>query len=470
MTEGADGKPSTARLTYVWRLAGSAQPWTYDTSARADPGRRRRLAGTRSDRTSSTRTSRTGETLRLTSVSADRADITGAGGSPLVTERPGAAVRHRQGAGVRGVRRPRGPSAGPGGRASTPRRTPRGSEQAGPKAFVEAIVLRAGDARQQALRGAPGHRRGAVVRDTLPLAPTREFARPILGTVGAGDRRDREEVRRRLPGRGRGRAERAGGAVRRAAARHTRRDGRGRRRQGRGPSAVQRRARAPGARSPPPSTRGCRASRSRRCPTSRPASAAGRDPAVDRRRARGGERRQAAAGCPPRPSGSTPPARRSRWSAAWRCCGPGVEPSSTMYCPATVVVDGKRFKNYDDYPAGGHRPHPAQHRGRELLQHRLHRRAGDRHRSPSWPTAAASLGLGVDHDLGFPAYFGVGAGHRRRGRLGDRARRLDDRPGPGDRLTAGDGRRGRVGGEGQRRRAPAAAGPADRRRGAGRRR
>ncbi len=32
MTEGADGKPSTASLTYVWRLAGSAQPWTYDTS------------------------------------------------------------------------------------------------------------------------------------------------------------------------------------------------------------------------------------------------------------------------------------------------------------------------------------------------------------------------------------------------------------------------------------------------------
>src|SRR4051812_45137594 len=54
---------------------------------------------------------------------------------------------------------------------------------AGPKAFVEAIVLRPGDARTvgTAYKRIPG----AVALDsTLPLAPTREFAAEILGRVG----------------------------------------------------------------------------------------------------------------------------------------------------------------------------------------------------------------------------------------------------------------------------------------------
>ena len=55
---------------------------------------------------------------------------------------------------------------------------------AGPQAFVEALVLRAGpsypidDAQITAIAGA------AQIRDKLPLAPTREFAQPLLGTVG----------------------------------------------------------------------------------------------------------------------------------------------------------------------------------------------------------------------------------------------------------------------------------------------
>lgn len=53
----------------------------------------------------------------------------------------------------------------------------------GPQAFVEALVLRPGDA-TAAIRKAmklPGVR---VLHDKLPLAPTHDFARPILGTVG----------------------------------------------------------------------------------------------------------------------------------------------------------------------------------------------------------------------------------------------------------------------------------------------
>ena len=57
-------------------------------------------------------------------------------------------------------------------------------QAAGPKAFVEAIVLRTADADRVLRKGAAGIKGVATVRDTLPLAPTREFARPILGTVG----------------------------------------------------------------------------------------------------------------------------------------------------------------------------------------------------------------------------------------------------------------------------------------------
>ena len=83
----------------------------------------------------------------------------------------------------------------------------------------------------------------------------------------------------------------------------------------------------------------------------------------------------------------------------------GLEPSSTMYCPATVVVDGKRFKNYSDYPASGI--------GRIPLSTAVANSCntafiGEREtiKQPELAQAAASLGLGVDHDLGFPAYFG----------------------------------------------------------------
>lgn len=56
-------------------------------------------------------------------------------------------------------------------------------ENAGPKAFVEAITLREGDAADvlPALDEIDG---AAAISDMVPLAPTREFARPILGTVG----------------------------------------------------------------------------------------------------------------------------------------------------------------------------------------------------------------------------------------------------------------------------------------------
>jgi cell division protein FtsI/penicillin-binding protein 2 len=70
------------------------------------------------------------------------------------------------------------------------------------------------------------------------------------------------------------------------------------------------------------------------------------------------------------------------------------------------VVDGKTFKNYDDYPASG--------LGRITFEDALANSCNTAFISQrgklgpdSLAQAAAALGLGVDHDTGFPSYFGV---------------------------------------------------------------
>ena len=83
----------------------------------------------------------------------------------------------------------------------------------------------------------------------------------------------------------------------------------------------------------------------------------------------------------------------------------GLDPDSTVPCPPTVTVDGKQFKNYDDYPADGNgtitlREAVANSCNTAFISSR------DRLGRRDLADAAASLGVGVDHDLGFPAYFG----------------------------------------------------------------
>lgn len=83
----------------------------------------------------------------------------------------------------------------------------------------------------------------------------------------------------------------------------------------------------------------------------------------------------------------------------------GLQPDDTVRCDATTVVDGKSFKNYDDYPASGIgtitlRQAVANSCNTAFISSRSRLQDGD------LASAAAALGLGVDHDLGFPAYFG----------------------------------------------------------------
>ncbi len=83
----------------------------------------------------------------------------------------------------------------------------------------------------------------------------------------------------------------------------------------------------------------------------------------------------------------------------------GLRPDDTVRCDATTVVDGKSFKNYDDYPASGIgsitlRQAVANSCNTAFISSRSRLSEGD------LAAAAAALGLGVDHDLGFSAYFG----------------------------------------------------------------
>jgi cell division protein FtsI/penicillin-binding protein 2 len=82
-----------------------------------------------------------------------------------------------------------------------------------------------------------------------------------------------------------------------------------------------------------------------------------------------------------------------------------LTPRSPVRCLPTVTVDGRKFSNYSDYPRS--------QQGRITLQTALAQscntafigQRGKLDRS-SLAEAAASLGFGIDYDVGFPSYFG----------------------------------------------------------------
>lgn len=125
-----------------------------------------------------------GERLERRRLAPRRSDVVGAGGTPLVTLRP---VR-RVGIDKTKIEVGQVPASAEAlaellaleDAAAFRERTVAAGEQA----FVEAIVLREADAAamdQARLQSIPG---AVSIEDELPLAPTRVFARPILGTAG----------------------------------------------------------------------------------------------------------------------------------------------------------------------------------------------------------------------------------------------------------------------------------------------
>ncbi|HEY0117656.1 MAG TPA: penicillin-binding transpeptidase domain-containing protein [Cellulomonas sp.] len=178
-----DGTKATAGLHWSWDL-GVSQPWTYDVTAQldlvdGDGGAVWRaqwhpslLAPDLSD----------GEVLSTQRVAAERGTVLAGNGDPIVIPRPvwhvGIDKTHVAAAAQDASARALATALGmdPDAYAAT-------VAAAGPKAFVEAITVRQDDATYDvaALRKIPGVN---AVNDELPLAPTRLFARPILGQTG----------------------------------------------------------------------------------------------------------------------------------------------------------------------------------------------------------------------------------------------------------------------------------------------
>ena len=394
------GSTATARLSYTWRLAGASKPWTYRTTARFH-------------RTSSAWTPvwgptlvhpqlRRGGHLTLSHQFGGRADILGAHGVHLVTDRP--VVRF-------GIDKAKLP-------ASREQSTARGLAQtldvdatsyakrveaAGPKAFVEALVLRVADARPLLARGV-GDRPGVdVIRGEMPLGPTREFARALLGTVGpvsaeivkaskgvysAGDEAGLSGLEARYDEQLRGTpgvtvAAVAGGGSSRTLF-HT----------------------------DPVPGKPLRTTLDLHLQSLAEQALSGVGPASSLVAVRPSTGALLAAangpgskGYPTATLGRYAPGSTFKVVSSLALLRSGLGPASTMSCPPTTTVSGKRFKNYSDYPPSGI--------GRISLSTAVANSCNtafvnerDAVSQADIADAAAALGLGVDHDTGFPSFFG----------------------------------------------------------------
>jgi cell division protein FtsI/penicillin-binding protein 2 len=404
VTDGKDGEPSTARLAWSWRLAGSDKPWTYRTTATLT------RSGDGADSTWRTTwqpslvepSLKQGERLDLSTVTAERADILGAGGARLVTARP--VYRF-------GVDKAQ---ASAGQAVAAARQLARRVDvdvapyveqvrKAGPKAFVEAIVLRPRDAKPLLAGRIQDVKGVGVLSDTLPLAPTREFARPILGTVGAvtaeivkksggaysaGDEAGLSGLEARYDEQLRGTPGVRVDAV----------DAKGTRRELYSVDAT------PGQPLRTTLVPRLQTEAERDLADVKPASAvvAIRPSTGDILAAASGP---GSDGLNTATAGQYAPGSTFKVVSSLALLRAGLTPGTTMTCPPTTVVDGKQFKNYSDYPSSALGRIPL----RTAVANSCNTAfitARDRVSQAQVADAAASLGVGVDHDLGFPAYFG----------------------------------------------------------------
>jgi cell division protein FtsI/penicillin-binding protein 2 len=339
-------------------------------------------------------------------TAAARADILGAGGAPIVTQRK--VLRY-------GLDKARIPAADVPTTARRiakavgvdPAKFVKEAQAAGAKQFVEAIVLRPEDA-HGAVDPNFGHIRGALVLDdTMPLAPTRDFAAELLGQVGPST----AEIVKKSDGR-----VQPGDEV--------------------GLSGLQGRYDEQLAGSPTVEVRAVGSSDQKRVLTSwtgQPGKPLSLTLDVDLQAKAekilddaGGEHSPASALVAIRPStgdilvAANGPGNKGLNAATYGRYAPGstfkvvsslallragLKPDDVVSCPATVDVNGRHFKNYSDYPANrlgrvSYRTAIANSCNTAVIGQR------DRLGSGDLTQAAASLGVGVDHDLGFPAYFG----------------------------------------------------------------
>ncbi|MGZ4473493.1 MAG: penicillin-binding transpeptidase domain-containing protein, partial [Nocardioidaceae bacterium] len=396
-----DGGRADVRLRWAWSLPGAGRTWSYDAPATfTQAGGRWRVRWAAALVQPSLRR---GETLQATLSQPARGDITGAGGVRLVTDRPvyrfgidkTQVATARQAASARSLAGLLGIDA-----AGYVQRV----RAAGPQAFVEAIVLRRADA-GPGLRARVAKVKGAVaLPDQVPLAPTKEFARAILGTVGpvtaemvnardspyaAGDQAGLSGLEARYDAQLRGSA----GAVVRAV-------GHGGKQQ----KVLFRVGSHPGT--------DLRTTLDPALQRHAEAALAGVGPASALVAIRPSDGAILAAASGPGSNGYNTatfgqyaPGSTFKMVSGLALLRSGLTMNTTVPCTTRLVVDGKLFTNYSEYPPGELGRIPL----RTAFANSCNTAFISQNRKVSDATlqgAAAALGLGVDHDLGFPAYFG----------------------------------------------------------------
>ncbi|GAA3651283.1 penicillin-binding transpeptidase domain-containing protein [Microbacterium marinilacus] len=174
-----DGSEGTVVLHWAWDVEGNE--WTYDTTAALVEGEESWAV----EWTPSTFLPELAadETIEISRRFDERADILGAGDEPIVTERP---------VGRFGLDKTRIEAEQVGDSAERiatavgidPAAFRATAEAAGTEAFVEALVVREGEEHLHVSDDFDSIPGALVVEDALPLAPTRTFAREVLGVVG----------------------------------------------------------------------------------------------------------------------------------------------------------------------------------------------------------------------------------------------------------------------------------------------
>lgn len=340
--------------------------------------------------------------LDITPIGGGRGPIIGADGFALVTDRP--VVRF-------GIDRSQVPAARAGDSA---RRLAelvdidaapyvKQVEAAGDKAYVEAIVLRQDEVPAEVSRGVATIPGALAIQDEIPLAPTREFAAPILGTVGAvtaemieedpdkyqvGDVAGLSGLQARYDDQLQGKD----GAVVNAVA----------------PDGTERELhRIEGL----PGT-ALELTLDERLQTAAERALAGVGPSSALVAIKPSTGAILAAANGPGTDGynvatygQAAPGSTFKTVSSLALLRAGLRPDSTVPCTSTIVVDGKQFENYDDYPSGGIGQIPLRTAVANSCNTAFIAQAGKLDKG-DLAGAAATLGLGIDHDLGFPAYFG----------------------------------------------------------------
>lgn len=393
-----DGNTATATLTWTWPVGG--EDWTYDTEAAlTQDGDTWRVDWTPAIIEPSLSD---GVSLDLTPVAAKRGPIVGARGLKLVTDRP--VVRL-------GVDRSQVPAAR-AGESARELATLVGIdvgpyvkqvEAAGEKAFVEAIVYRS-DEVPTAVATTYDDIAGVIaVTGTLPLGPTKGFAAPILGSVGEvtaemikedpekyqiGDQAGLSGLQARYDDQLQG----VPGAVVNAV----------------GSDDKERELFRVDAHT----GQALKLTMDVNLQTAAESLLADIGPASALVAIRPSTGAIVAAANGPGNNGYNmatygqfAPGSTFKSVSSLALLRAGLTPDTLVPCTTTIVVDGKSFKNYSDYPPGGIGQIPF----RTALANSCNTAfisQADKLGDTDLFDAAVSLGLGLDHDLGFPAYFG----------------------------------------------------------------